>query len=314
MEQQQIRTEESSRGSDSSQRSFEERPARPRAGAEQVAAISALLRGEDPDAAEAEERSDRHMPDERLETVLDGRSAEEREEEGEEPESRPAPRPKARNLHELADQLGIEVSELYDLDIGLGDKATIKLGALKDAHGERVSLEQEIARKQGSLDERESAVRGAEARLVEVYEAAKQQLSPGIQQQIGNWLNQRDAQLQAREANALRRAMPEIGDEGWRGKFEQYLVKAGQEFGFSPAELIGMKDHRVFLVMKRLMDVQSRLDRLTSAKPKAPERPGIIPPQGRGGAGQSSAISRAKRSGKQGDQVRAVSSILRGER
>lgn len=73
-----------------------------------------------------------------------------------------------------------------------------------------------------------------------------------------------------------------------------------------------MRDPRLFTVLKELMDTRAALERLRKVDPeRVKEQPRITQPQGRG-ASDDSAINRAKRSGRQADQVSAISSILRG--
>ncbi len=276
--------------------------------------VSALLRGEDPGGsseADARDGDEDEGAEDRLEGVLDGRERSEASESGEEPEEAPRPRRKPASLQDAAEQLGMSAKELYDLEIGLGDGSKVTLGAMKDAYADLGETRRETVRREVSLDEREGAIRDAETQLSELWELAGDGLSPATKGQIGAALKARREAAMVRAGDALARSMPEIRDEAFAGKFEQYLLKAGQRYGFHPAELVGMADHRVFLVMADLMKAQARIDKLVSVKPDPKEAPRSAGPQGRGGGGDS-AFARAKRTGKPADVTRAVSKLIGG--
>lgn len=64
----------------------------------------------------------------------------------------------------------------------------------------------------------------------------------------------------AREQQQLLRRIPEWSDpETFKGA-AQRMVEVGQTYGFTPQEMVGMVDHRMFLVLNDLMALQSAAD------------------------------------------------------
>lgn len=248
----------------------------------------------------------------RMEGVLDGTKH-----EAPPPDPEPAkPKPPAKkpsSAIEAAEALGMSPDEFYNLAVAFGDNGPPEtLGALKDARVNARTASAEIAEKEAVMIERESAIRAREYETDTLREMMHGRLSPERQAQVDEAIRQRRMREDAASAVELRRMMPEVQDPAFMEGFTRHLEDVGTRHGFSPAEIAGMRDPRLFTVLKELMDTRAALERLRKVDPeRVKEQPRITQPQGRG-ASDDSAINRAKRSGRQADQVSAISSILRG--
>lgn len=97
------------------------------------------------------------LPEVEAPSLTEDQAAEVLAEAEREPAPEPPPRPKPRTLAELAERAGVEVRDLYDLEVPLADHGPAKLGTLKDQaqrlkHAERLVDEAAEARQQAYAD------------------------------------------------------------------------------------------------------------------------------------------------------------------
>jgi hypothetical protein len=85
------------------------------------------------------------------------------------------------------------------------------------------------------------------------------------------------------EAEALVTAMPELKQPEKARQFHNDIVKLGETYGFTPAEIAGNYDHRYLLMARDLLKMQS----LMAAKPKALDKAKDAPPVQKPGARSS---------------------------
>lgn len=290
---------------------------RPREGAETVKAISELL-GQQVEAGEDSETDEKSASDGGEETpgnVLEGHSSDERGDDQGEAEEDSSARSKPRTLQEAAEALGMEASELYDLDVGLGDGTTIKLGELKDQHARRGELDRETVKRQRVISEQEAALEAGRLRLSEVSDMLRGTLSPGMEQAVTQALEREGQLVQDRERRHLDQAWPELQERKQAAAVEEFLGEVLSKRGIGRAEFqkLVRGNHKLMLLCRDWLEDRKQLAFLMQ-EPKAKDPPRVMAPQGRGGPGGDDAVSRAKRTRNEGDIRRGVSSILRGSR
>ncbi len=271
----------------------------PMSDAERVTAIDALLAGEEPEsdgegAGEPEDLSG----GEGYEDAEDAALAEDSE-----PETDVGPLSPTK----LAEKLEIPVEDVYKMEIPTGDGEAVKLGELKDAWQNREAAQQETAKREAALDQRETAI-VAETRLWgELGDQLNHVLTPQARQKLLDHMAEREVTERRRMVEAI----PELGDQShfdqFRNDVEDMLTK---EYGFRPEEIV-ISDHRHIRVINDLMKLRKRLKALESFKPKP--KPPTTKVRGRASAPDTKKqlIGRAK-GGSEAQKVEAVSKLLGG--
>jgi len=171
----------------------------------------------------------------------------------------------------VAERLQVDAAKLYDLEIPLADGEKLRLGDLKDRLKAQTAFESE---RQAHVQERGNfkadeirAQRELEQLLAGI---PRDQIKPEL---VQAWEGQQRERF-SREQEALFRKVPEWSDPERRAQDKGRLEKAAGDYGFSPAELGQVLDHR-FLVMLRDL---AQLKAATSKTPAAPEpKRGIRP-------------------------------------
>lgn len=119
---------------------------------------------------------------------------------------------------------------------------------------------------------------------VQAYQQQMQQIQQVTQHQTQAERAAMDAHL-AREADALRAAVPELADKKQAPKIREMLTTAGTEYGYSAEELGQVSDHRALRVLidaAKYRQLQAgktaAVEKAKNPKPKAPVlRPGAKP-------------------------------------
>ena len=216
------------------------------------------------------------------------------------------PQEKVKSLKALAEAAGIDMRDLYALEVGLGNgEEPITLGQMKDRAKAALDLdarESEVSVKQ---QEFENYVLRTQAELREAFNLAK--LTPEMLER-GRALH---SQTLEREQAALWSAVPALSDPDFRKQTHIDVTELAASYGISGNEVNNLADHRVY---KMAMDLAALRKRIAAANPGAKKTmkgtqvgSGNAPKTSGGDAGL---IETAKRTGLVHDQVRAVASIL----
>ena len=159
------------------------------------------------------------------------------------PETEPAP----KTIKALAEKLGVEAAELYDLKLAMPDGAEVSIGQLKDGFQEleavttqrdelderRIAFDTEISAKQSEIDGI-SAVINPERLTQQELDAYKAYVEQSGQ----------------REAEAMIRTTPEWKDPVQREADHKLMQEYGARFGISAAELSGIKSHKIVRLIR----------------------------------------------------------------
>lgn len=157
-------------------------------------------------------------------------------EEGEEPEAAAT-----LSLKELADRLEIEQSDLYSLEIPLpGDGERITLGELKDGYTEFSKVERQAEK----LNEEKTAYENDKLRSYQELQTLVNLLPEVPEQYRAQAAQMQQQHLQTEQARLLE-VMPEWKDANNFEAGRSAINGLASEYGFSPAEVAGIADHRL---------------------------------------------------------------------
>jgi len=210
----------------------------------------------------------------------------------------------AFGLDALAEKLGVEKSDLYEVAIPLGDgREPVTLGQLKDNYQDA----ERLADERTALDDERSALsveamrtRDEISRIASYLPDVPPELMQAVQEQHREHLTQ--------EYNALLNAVPEWKDKAQHLADREAMISHLQGYGFRPTDLDNVLDHRL---LKYVRDNMQRDQRIAKAKesavlhktaPKNP-KPASKAKQ------QSAALARLHKAAKAGNKQAQVSLV-----
>ena len=220
----------------------------------------------------------------------------------------------AFTLADLAKELGVDVKDVYDVEIPLGDGESMTLGELKDRAREVsdiVSERQTVETKRGEMERDLLAARQElETALAGIDPAA---LSPELVARA----RERLAQTVQTESRKLLDALPSWKDPDTQRRDRQAIREYAKGYGFSEAEIDSVFDARLVLMIKQAAENQERLQEARrraegKVKRNAPGKPTgnrrADPPKS---ARLRERIAKAKQGTNQ-DKVSVIGEMLRG--
>lgn len=213
---------------------------------------------------------------------------------------------KPKSLDDVAERLGVEVKDLYDVEFKMGgdDGKTHTLGALKDAMAGQDSLEVDRLTFGEEKAKQESALMRAQSELTDIIAMLPKS---AIKPELVRAITDRREQTLKREGSLTKDVIPEWKDEEVerkdRGEMQEHL----SAYGYASNYLDNVLDHRT---LKYIRDNMQRQQRIESAleKVKRVEKPGHKPS---GKPTKPAAASRAGRNPRsQNQQVSAIAELL----
>jgi len=251
-------------------------------------------------------------PDKQAGADPDGQSLSNGEAEPGPLSEKPAETPKiVTTLKGLAEAAGIDVSDLYALNVGFGNgEEPMSLGAMKDRIKDGLDLDSQqltLAEERRGL---QNEILKARRELTEVYNQMN-----ATPEQIETARGTIEANKQ-REQTALFEAVPELGlDPDLRKQVHIDVTKLVGDYGISAAEIDGVVDHRQYKLLMDFAALKSEFAK-ANALGKKVRKDAIAPasqPKGKsGGESKQTAqlVERATETGLIDDQVSAVAAIL----
>lgn len=237
--------------------------------------VEALLRGED----------ETKTPETAPETATGGdpKAAQESDEKGEPDEQETDPE---------------AAKAFYAQEVKLSNGESMTIGALKD-------LAQEHATHTAALIERENRVMTQYNELQEMGQYL--QLPPEMRERI----QQQQTQHLTNEHNRMLDAIPEFKDQAAFEKGRAAMFDLGKEYG---VDLSRVADHRVVKMLHDFCRLKAGIKtaRETVKQIRTPEPKAKTQQINGKGTELSNAVTRAKQTGNQADQQRAVELLLRG--
>ena len=272
---------------------YADNPKAPETQAERIAAVSALIEGQDD--TQPEKAADQE-PGQALETENvrgdDGGSGEVDQPEPDGPggvEDDPeadADRPAAEHgddvtLSRLAEHLEMEPADLYELQVPIGDNVTATLGQLKDEfkeYGPAKEYHEALRRDRGDFEKQVLQTRSELNAVLQVIpEQMRAQIIQAAKERQTGW-------AQEQESKVLE-AVPDWADADVKAKDRAMIVEDGAEYGFSEQEITYTQDARTLRWMRDFARMKRELQAMRTAS-KA--QPGKANPPGKAAPSQIS--------------------------
>lgn len=271
---------------------------------DQVDQVLEILGGKEPERQEL---------DEETQDELEADQAEESKQElNEETRDQKAP----RSLEALAETLGLEVADLYEvtlnLDTGDGTSKPITLGELKDRVNESESLSVDRLTFEEDKAAAERELRQHRQDLADVIASLPESvITPALTQKI----QAQRAKSAARERALTKAVIREWSDEAVEARDRELMRSYLSDFGHPSDYLETLVDHRSLAMLRdaalrkdRVDQALSRVRQVHETGLKRSSRPGKVNRKGPGGKVSTRGSSRAADS-----QVAAVQSLLSGK-
>ncbi len=227
------------------------------------------------------------------------------------PESEPEP-DVAFDLTAMAEKMGVEISELYDIEIPLGgEREPITLGQFKDHVQELFTVEERQTALEGQKIEHENAVIRDQQELLAMINESGVELSPQLRQRA-NEAAQHHAQQQR---ELLFTSLPTWRDQAvYQNDRAEMVETLNGVYGISEAQ-IGSTTEAVLIKMMhdltRFHRMFGEADANAKRIPKVPRRPGKKRRQvAKAEQDKTNIINQGATSKDPYDKARAVSSLL----
>jgi hypothetical protein len=273
----------------------------PATSTENMKAVTELLgMTETPETAAPKEEID--TGDSSLSDALQAETAEHAEVDSDESQETIKAPPK--NLKELAEQLEVEVADLYALEFPAAeDGESHTLGELKDM----LATQSDFTGRELELSERKVAFDSEQMQARQELETILKAIPPeALDPAVLQRAKQERAMYLEREGEKLLQTVPEWQDAEVRQSEMQGIAKHMQDYGFSDGQLDQMIDHRMLRYMRDNLNrknlVENALSRVKSVN---------NPPKGKARRPQvKAAPPRVTPSSSLNDQVSAIDSLL----
>jgi hypothetical protein len=218
----------------------------------------------------------------------------------------------AITLSSLANHLGVEQSDVYELDIPIADGESVTLGQLKDEYKEYGTAKDYQAKLTGERDTFEKQVLQTRSEL----NAIMANIPENMRGQLIEAASGHQKQWQDDQEKAVLEAIPDWADSDKRAKDRESLVTDGAEYGFTAAEITYTQDARTLRMLNDFSKMKRELSEMRTA---AKAQPGKASAPGRGTASTQSkrklraAIGRAKADPTMQGKASVVSQLIRNQ-
>jgi hypothetical protein len=219
--------------------------------------ISKLLAGEDD--------QDDDQDDQRAETRADdqgGAPGDESQDDESEARAETRKSGKPKNLEDAAKRLGLEVTDLYALEIPLSDvndeKRAVKLGELKDAFDKRDRLEvDQLAWEETKAEKEREFLRSAQ----ELQELVGMLPKAAISKELIHAVQAKRQALVTREEKRTLDAIPSWKDDDAQARDREAMAGHLSQYGFPANYLDSLVDHRTLVYVRENMQRQQRIEK-----------------------------------------------------
>ena len=215
-------------------------------------------------------------------------------------------------LSEIAQQLGVQSADLYELEIPLGrELGNVTLGEMKDAFKEYGPVKEMQATLDQQRNDYERQLLATRSELNQIMQLIPDQIRGSIIQQAQD----RNASWQREQEKAVLEAVPDWKDADKRAADRDKLIEDGAAYGFSQSEIVATQDARVLRMLRDFAYMKRELaDMKASAKRVAPKvaAPGQQP-KSSANAKLRRRLAHAKQSSNRTDKVGAVTELIRNQ-
>lgn len=215
------------------------------------------------------------------------------------------------NIAALAEHLGVDASDVYELEVPLGDDMDpVSLGELKDAFKEYGPVKEARQANQKQRDDYERMVLATRHELNQVMHLIPENIRGAILQEARD----RNQHWQNEQEQTVLEAIPDWADADKRATDRAAIVELGADYGFSESEMTFTQDARTLRLLRDMAGYRRELEEMRTAAKREPGRankPGKPAPTQTKSRKLRAAISRAKAQPTHNNQVAAVSQLLR---
>lgn len=214
---------------------------------------------------------------------------------------------KPRNLDELAETLGVQKADLYDIQIpfDVGDDVEFKtLGEIKDSFRERDSIEVDRLTWEETKAKKESQLALATGELQELVSMLPK---AALSQELLQAVARRRAQTQERETRLVYAVIPEWSDEKNEAADRDEMRAHMAQYGFPENALDSIYDHKTLAFIRAAAKRATRIERAL-AQVKTVRKPGHKPSAQPSKAPSKKSNSRRRSAS---SQVDAVAELLK---
>lgn len=215
-------------------------------------------------------------------------------------------------LSRLAEHLGIEPSDVYELEIPIADGKTVNLGQLKDEFKE-YGPAKEYQRK--LTEERETFER-AQLQTRAELNAIMANIPPQMREGIIRSAREQQAQWSKEQETAVLEAIPDWQDADNRAKDRAMLVEDGAEYGFSEQEITFTQDARTLRMLRDFSRMKRELSEMRAAAKAQPGKanaPGKASPTTQSKRKLAAALQKAKADPTMQGKASVVSQLIRNQ-
>lgn len=178
---------------------------------------------------------------------------------------------KPTTLEAVAEALGIEVADLYDIGIGQpknadGETETVTLGELADLAKDKVQFETDRLELDESRRKQEQKFVRAQQQLNEIISMLPKS---AVSQDLVNAVAAKMADDQARERVHTLSAIPGWSDESVEETERQAMQQHMDQYGFSPNYVASIHDHKTLKYIRDNWQRQEQMERALAVMRKA---------------------------------------------
>lgn len=215
-------------------------------------------------------------------------------------------------LSNLAEHLGLEPADVYELEIPIADGETTTLGQLKDEFKEYGPAK----KYQAKLVEEREAFERSQLQTRSELNAIIQAIPEQMRAQVINAGRAHQQQWSKDQETAVLEAIPEWQDADNRAKDRAMLVEDGAEYGFSEQEITYTQDARTLRMLRDFSRMRRELQGMKAAAKAQPGRaspPGKAVPTTQSKRKLKAALSRAKADPTIQGKAATVSALIRNQ-
>ena len=212
-------------------------------------------------------------------------------------------------LQDVAERLGLDAADLYDIEVPLGKGESTTLGELKDAFKEYGPVKDAQEKIQSQKDEYERSIMQSRAELNGILAV----IPPELRQAVIDNGRQYNTQWEKTQRDQVLEAIPEWKQADQLQKDRDAIVAIGAQYGFSEPEMQYTNDARTLRMLRDFTRMKAQLDEANSAakvKRQAPSAPGKQNTRRLTKRRLDNALSSAKSSSDPRDKQKAISYLI----
>jgi hypothetical protein len=218
---------------------------------------------------------------------------------------------KSKTISDLAEEMGVEAKELYDVSVAFDDDdEPMTIGAMKD----RIKEVREFERSRDDFEDYRTdsmnEVLSARQQIDGVMQRVMQTIPPEqLQHAFGDYIQQHQQRVgEARKQ--LREFFPEWSDANRQQADREALDKHLTTYGFSTFEVDNLQDARLIRFAVHAMRLKDRYDRMKADLAQYRDKVPTKTPTSRRAA-RTDPSAQAQKQAASGDKIGAVASLIR---